>query len=146
MATLLVTGGAGFIGSNFVRLLLQETRDRVVVLDALTYAGSLESLKEPSRDPRFAFERLDTPAINRITHAQALRLAAAATQPDAASQQIQGTAQFPEAIGVVPPALAADALNRCKRLFGWKAGSHAARIDEAAAEVHAGPVAGFAAG
>jgi dTDP-glucose 4,6-dehydratase len=77
MATLLVTGGAGFIGSNFVRLLLQETPDRVVVLDALTYAGSLESLKEPSADPRFAFERLD------IADREAVRGAFARHRPDA---------------------------------------------------------------
>ncbi|HZF14195.1 MAG TPA: dTDP-glucose 4,6-dehydratase [Thermoanaerobaculia bacterium] len=44
MDTLLVTGGAGFIGSNFVRLVLAETGARVVVLDKLTYAGNRESL------------------------------------------------------------------------------------------------------
>jgi dTDP-glucose 4,6-dehydratase len=52
---LLVTGGAGFIGCNFVRLLLAETAARVVVLDKLTYAGHLESLAEVSGDPRFRF-------------------------------------------------------------------------------------------
>jgi dTDP-glucose 4,6-dehydratase len=46
MRNVLVTGGAGFIGSNFVRYLLQtESSVRVVTLDALTYAGSLENLK-----------------------------------------------------------------------------------------------------
>jgi dTDP-glucose 4,6-dehydratase len=44
MGTLLVTGGAGFIGSNFVRYVLENTRDDVVVLDKLTYAGNLRSL------------------------------------------------------------------------------------------------------
>jgi dTDP-glucose 4,6-dehydratase len=44
MDTLLVTGGAGFIGSNFVRLALRETPDNIVVLDKLTYAGNRESL------------------------------------------------------------------------------------------------------
>ena len=44
MAGILCTGGAGFIGSNFVRLVLDTTDDRVTVLDALTYAGSLASL------------------------------------------------------------------------------------------------------
>ena len=44
MTTMLVTGGAGFIGSNFVRHALRETGDRVVVVDRLTYAGNLESL------------------------------------------------------------------------------------------------------
>lgn len=42
----LVTGGAGFIGVNFVKMLLARDKGRVVVLDALTYAGNLESLKE----------------------------------------------------------------------------------------------------
>ncbi len=55
MATLLVTGGAGFIGSNFVRYALRHTGDRVVVLDKLTYAGSLENLRDVERDPRFTF-------------------------------------------------------------------------------------------
>jgi len=57
--TLLVTGGAGFIGSNFVRLALARTDARVVVLDALTYAGSRESLRDVERDPRFAFVHAD---------------------------------------------------------------------------------------
>jgi dTDP-glucose 4,6-dehydratase len=57
--TLIVTGGAGFIGSNFVRHALRYTSDRVVVLDKLTYAGSLESLKELEGDPRFGFVRGD---------------------------------------------------------------------------------------
>ena len=56
---LIVTGGAGFIGSNFVRHVLRHTPYRVVVLDKLTYAGSLESLKEIEGDPRFLFVRGD---------------------------------------------------------------------------------------
>lgn len=52
----LVTGGAGFIGSNFVRLALQRLPEaRIVVLDALTYAGNLSTLKEFEGDPRFSF-------------------------------------------------------------------------------------------
>ncbi len=59
MRTLIVTGGAGFIGCNFVRHALQETQDRVVVLDKLTYAGNLESLGEVRAHPRFAFVQGD---------------------------------------------------------------------------------------
>ena len=59
MKTVIVTGGAGFIGSNYVRLALQETADRVVVLDKLTYAGNLESLRDVEVHPRFAFVEAD---------------------------------------------------------------------------------------
>jgi len=52
---LLVCGGAGFIGSAFVRLRLSESRDELVVLDKLTYAGRRENLQGLEDDPRFAF-------------------------------------------------------------------------------------------
>jgi dTDP-glucose 4,6-dehydratase len=55
METLLVTGGAGFIGCNFVRLVLAEPAVRVVVLDKLTYAGSRASLVDLLGDPRLTF-------------------------------------------------------------------------------------------
>jgi len=55
-----ITGGAGFIGANFVRYWLSRSRaGRVVVLDALTYAGNLESLAGLERDPRYVFVRGD---------------------------------------------------------------------------------------
>ena len=55
-----ITGGAGFIGSNFVRHWLGSTQQgRVVVFDALTYAGNLESLAGLERDPRYLFVRGD---------------------------------------------------------------------------------------
>jgi len=59
MGTMIVTGGAGFIGANFVRQALSRTGDRVVVFDKLTYAGHLESLAEVSAHPGFAFVRGD---------------------------------------------------------------------------------------
>ena len=49
MGTLLVTGGAGFIGSNLVRHALAHTADRLVVVDKLTYAGSLLNLDGRAR-------------------------------------------------------------------------------------------------
>lgn len=59
MGTMLVTGGAGFIGSNFVRHALAETGDRVVVLDKLTYAGNLESLEDVAANDRYVFVQGD---------------------------------------------------------------------------------------
>jgi len=52
---ILVTGGAGFIGSNYVRHVLATTDDAVVVYDALTYAGNLSTLKDVDDDPRYSF-------------------------------------------------------------------------------------------
>jgi dTDP-glucose 4,6-dehydratase len=65
----IVTGGAGFIGSNFVRMALAQTDARIVVVDLLTYAGHRESLADVAEDPRFAFERADIAdraAVDRI--------------------------------------------------------------------------------
>jgi dTDP-glucose 4,6-dehydratase len=52
---LLVCGGAGFIGSNFVRVRLRSSDDEIVVLDKLTYAGRRENLQDLDDDPRFSF-------------------------------------------------------------------------------------------
>jgi dTDP-glucose 4,6-dehydratase len=57
--TMLVTGGAGFIGSNFVRYAIERTPVQVVVLDKLTYAGSLDNLIGVRESSRFCFERGD---------------------------------------------------------------------------------------
>ncbi|MCB1021065.1 MAG: GDP-mannose 4,6-dehydratase, partial [Acidobacteria bacterium] len=57
---ILVTGGAGFIGSAFIRLLLSEpSDDSVANLDALTYAGNLENLAPVAEDPRYSFLHVD---------------------------------------------------------------------------------------
>ena len=56
---ILVTGGAGFIGSNYVRMLLEESGDRVINLDLLTYAGNLANLAGFEKDPRYRFVRGD---------------------------------------------------------------------------------------
>jgi dTDP-glucose 4,6-dehydratase len=57
---LLVTGGAGFIGTNFVYYVLNaHPEDEVIVLDALTYAGNLENLKPLEKNPRFRFVKGD---------------------------------------------------------------------------------------
>lgn len=56
---ILVTGGAGFIGSAVVRHIIEHTQDQVINLDKLTYAGNLESLKSVADSPRYCFEKLD---------------------------------------------------------------------------------------
>jgi dTDP-glucose 4,6-dehydratase len=58
-ATVLVTGAAGFIGSEVVRTLIARTAVRAVNLDKLTYAANLDSLREVDSSPRYAFERVD---------------------------------------------------------------------------------------
>ena len=59
MTTILVTGGAGFVGSCFVRRMLGQDDCRVVVLDKLTYAGSLQNLASVRDDPRLVFQQGD---------------------------------------------------------------------------------------
>ena len=56
---IIVTGGAGFIGSAVIRQYINDTEHEVINLDALTYAGNLESLTEVSANPRYSFEQVD---------------------------------------------------------------------------------------
>ena len=60
MRNLLITGGAGFIGSNFVHYVLEHHPDyHVVVYDKLTYAGNLDNLRDVSDGPRYSFVQGD---------------------------------------------------------------------------------------
>ena len=60
MKTYLVTGGAGFIGSNFIHYMLRRNQDiHILNVDALTYAGNLENLSEYDQDPRYIFAHVD---------------------------------------------------------------------------------------
>lgn len=96
---IIVTGGAGFIGSAVVRHIINDTPDEVVVVDSLTYAGNLESLTEVAGSPRFKFEQVsicDRAELDRIFNEQ---------QPDAVmhlaaeshvDRSIDGPAEFIE--------------------------------------------------
>ena len=74
---ILVTGGAGFIGSAVVRHIIKNTHDDVVNVDKLTYAGNLESLSDVSDSDRYVFEHAD------ICDKDAMELIFAKHKPDA---------------------------------------------------------------
>lgn len=74
---ILVTGGAGFIGSNLVRLLIEEKKATVINLDKLTYAGNLESLADFAEHKHYYFEKVD------LCDAVALREVFERHRPDA---------------------------------------------------------------
>ena len=57
---LLITGGAGFIGSNLIQHVIDDARiAKLVNLDCLTYAGRLENLEKVARHPKYVFEKVD---------------------------------------------------------------------------------------
>ncbi|MDR2250906.1 dTDP-glucose 4,6-dehydratase [Acinetobacter sp.] len=64
---ILVTGGAGFIGSAVIRNIIKNTQDEVLNIDKLTYAGNLESLSEIDTDSRYQFEKVDICDSERLT-------------------------------------------------------------------------------
>lgn len=70
MKVYLITGGAGFIGSNYIHYMLNKYKDiQIINVDKLTYAGNLENLKEIENDPRYVFIKEDicnAEAINQI--------------------------------------------------------------------------------
>lgn len=66
--TILVTGGAGFIGSAVVRYLINDTNHKVVNVDKLTYAGNLESLQTVSDSDRYHFEKVDICDADALKH------------------------------------------------------------------------------
>ena len=73
---ILVTGGAGFIGSAVIRHIIHNTDDEVLNIDKLTYAGNLESLKDIDRNPRYNFKQID------ICNTDSLKQAFDSFQPD----------------------------------------------------------------
>ncbi|OOF36440.1 dTDP-glucose 4,6-dehydratase [Rodentibacter heidelbergensis] len=77
MKKILITGGAGFIGSAVIRHIIGNTQDSVINVDKLTYAGNLESLDSVENNPRYAFEQVD------ICDAKALARVFEQHEPDA---------------------------------------------------------------
>lgn len=69
MKRILITGGAGFIGSAVVRHIIENTSDSAIVVDCLTYAGNLESLADVASNERYAFEQVnicDRTALDKV--------------------------------------------------------------------------------
>lgn len=97
--TFLITGGAGFIGSTVVRHLIRTTESHVVVLDALTYAGNLESLDDVAASPRCTFEKADicdSAAVREIISAYTPDIIMHLAAESHVDRSIDGPAQFVE--------------------------------------------------
>ena len=73
---ILISGGAGFIGSAVIRYIIHHTQDEILNIDKLTYAGNLESLVEIENNPRYSFQQID------ICDAVAIEQAVQSYQPD----------------------------------------------------------------
>ena len=94
---ILVTGGSGFIGSNLVRLLVEEKGASVINLDKLTYAGNSESLADLDGNPNYAFEQVDLCDAAALTEVFAKHQPGAVTHLAAEShvdRSIDGPGEF----------------------------------------------------
>ena len=100
--TILVTGGAGFIGSNFVLDWFQSSDEPIVNLDALTYAGNLSTLRDVDDDPRYEFvkgnigDRATLEEAMAALQEQAVRVEAMASRSVSASASVSAFGLEPE--------------------------------------------------
>lgn len=96
--TILVTGGAGFIGSNFLHYMLRTNSDvRLVNLDKLTYAGNLENLEEIESNPRYIFEHADIcdrPFVERVIRAHDVSVIVNFAAESHVDRSILGASEF----------------------------------------------------
>jgi dTDP-glucose 4,6-dehydratase len=96
--TVLVTGGCGFIGVNFVRLLLETEPDwQVINLDKLTYAGNLQSLEEIKDHPNYTFVKgdiCDAALINQLFEEHQLDTVVHFAAESHVDRSITGPAEF----------------------------------------------------
>jgi dTDP-glucose 4,6-dehydratase len=95
--TILVTGGAGFIGSNFIIDWLEERDEALINLDKLTYAGNLENLAGLRGDPRYAFVRGDigdAPLIAGLLQKHAIRAVISFAAESHVDRSIHGPGEF----------------------------------------------------
>lgn len=95
----LVTGGAGFIGSALIRYLIADTDHQLVNVDKLTYAGNLESLKEVAGDAHYCFERVDIvdrPALDKVFEQHAPDAVMHLAAESHVDRSISGPADFVE--------------------------------------------------
>jgi dTDP-glucose 4,6-dehydratase len=96
---ILVTGGAGFIGANLVAHLLAQGAERVVVLDALTYAGNLQNLAPVRADPRYRFVKgsiLDRALVEGLLESERLDAVANLAAESHVDRSIRGPEAFVE--------------------------------------------------
>ncbi len=95
--TQLVTGGAGFIGSNYVRRVLATTADRIVIVDKLTYAGNLATLRDVMSNPLVEFieaDIVDTEKMSQLFETYAPRVAINFAAESHVDRSIDGPRNF----------------------------------------------------